>query len=234
MRVLGVIPARGGSKGIPRKNLHPVGGRPLLAWTIDAARGARGLSRCVVSTEDDEIAGVARSFGGDVPFLRPAELATDETPGSAPILHALDEVEARDGASYDAVMCLQPTSPLRTSADIDAALALLDDEVAAVISVAPARHHPLWMRTMDERGRLLPLSGSSLPARRQDLPRAYVLNGAVYIARQHEFRAARTFHLEGARAYVMPEERSIDVDTPLDAQIAGMLLAARRNEGSDG
>jgi CMP-N,N'-diacetyllegionaminic acid synthase len=224
MRVLGVIPARGGSKGVPRKNIREVAGKPLIAWTITAARAAHSLARCIISTDDEEIAQVARAHGGDVPFLRPAALATDETPGVAPVLHA---VAALAPERFDAVVCLQPTSPLRIAADIDGAVAALVEGVDAVVSVTPARQHPLWMKQLDDRGLLVPFVDAPLPTRRQDLPEVYALNGACYVARCGALIASRTFHLPRTAAYLMPQERSLDIDSEIDLHIAETLLQRR-------
>ena len=161
MTVLGVIPARGGSKAIPRKNLHPLGGEPLIAWTCRAAIGARTLTRTVVSTDDPEIAAAARRYGVEAPFLRPRHLAGDDTPTLPVVVHALDEL-AREGFVPDAVAILQPTSPFRRSEHIDAALTLLEatgaDSVVTVVKV-PHQFNPVSVLRLDSLGRLVPSDG---------------------------------------------------------------------------
>lgn len=231
MLVLGVIPARGGSKGVPGKNVALVGGKPLIVWTIETARAARTLDRLVVSTDSPAIADVAAAHGAETPFLRPSELAKDDTPGIDPILHAVRWLEEREGYRPDIVVALQPTSPLRTAADIDAAVALCGShEVEAVVSVTPAGQHPYWMKRIDEWGYLHDLdslepTGSVL--RRQDLPLVYALNGAIYLARRDLLLRRRTWYGDRTRAYVMPPGRSLDIDTPWDLHLADLLLSDR-------
>jgi CMP-N-acetylneuraminic acid synthetase len=229
MRVLGVIPARGGSKGIPRKNLHLLGGKPLVAWTIEAARGS-GLTRTVLTTDDPEIAEVGRRFGADVPFLRPAELATDRANAIPVVQHALQAVEARDpGPPFDAVMMLQPTAPLRTAADIDAALALLEDTGAdSVISVTDVGGHlPQRMKYL-EAGRLVdPLFNEAYENQpRQELRPMVIKNGAIYLVRR-ETLLAGSFKGRDCRGYLMPPERSANIDTLSDLRYAEWLIGAR-------
>jgi CMP-N,N'-diacetyllegionaminic acid synthase len=230
---LAVIPARGGSKGIPGKNLASAGGRPLIAWTIVAARAAQGVSRAVVSTDSPEIAEVARGLGAEIPFLRPAELATDAAPGMLPILHAIRWLEEQEGYRPDYVMCLQPTSPLRTAEDIDAALALARaKEADAVVSVAPVEHHPFWMKRVSPEGQLSDFMVPERPAlRRQDLPLVHALNGAIYLVRREVLLAKQTWYTERTYAYVMPPERSFDVDTPWDLRIVDLLLGDLHGHG---
>jgi CMP-N,N'-diacetyllegionaminic acid synthase len=220
--VLAVIPARGGSKGIPNKNVHPVAGKPLLAWTLEAARTARHLDRVIVSTDSDHIIQVARALGADVPFTRPAELARDDTPGIDPVLHALGELPG-----FDIVVLLQPTSPLRTGFDIDGAIGLLISSGAmACVAVTEAVNHPYWTYRIAGTGTLTPFI--DLPAgattRRQDLPRAFALNGAVYIARIPWLRESRSFLGPQTVGYEMPAERSIDIDSPQDLVVAERAL----------
>jgi CMP-N-acetylneuraminic acid synthetase len=220
MVTLCLIPARGGSRGVPGKNLALVGGRPLLDWTVDAAAGAGPPARVVVTTDAEDIAERARALGAEVPFLRPPELAADDTPGIAPILHAVETLAA-EGYQPDLVVCLQPTSPLRGAEDVRAALALFaDDGVDAVVSVSPARRHPLWMKTIDSGGWLRPFSAEPAPPTRQALPPVYALNGAIYAARRDVLLETRGWYTDRTRAYVMPPDRSWDVDTPFDLVVA--------------
>src|SRR5215510_4330966 len=146
-QVLGIIPARGGSKGVRRKNIAPLAGRPMIAWTIAAALGSPSLSRVVISTEDREISEVARSLGADTPFFRPEELARDETPGIAPVLHAVRWLAKEENYTPDYVMLLQPTSPLRITEDIENAVRIArEKQCDAVVSVTEAAGHPFWMK----------------------------------------------------------------------------------------
>jgi CMP-N,N'-diacetyllegionaminic acid synthase len=232
LQVLGIVPARGGSRGIPQKNIAPLGGRPLIAWTIQAARSSMRVSRLVVSTDDNEIARIAKQSGAEVPFLRPSELARDDTPGIAPILHTLNSLKAAEGYVPDMVMCLQPTSPFRSADDIDAAVELAERKNAdAVVSVTSVDHHPDWMRCIDSEGRLTEF-GKPDPSisRRQDLPPVYALNGAIYLAAGAVLLARESWYTDKTYAYVMPEERSLDIDTPWQLRLADLILKDRLND----
>ena len=212
MSLLGIIPARGGSKGIPRKNIRPLAGRPLLQWTVDAAHASGRLDRLIVSTEDEEIAAVAEAGGAEVPFLRPPELAADDTPGFNPVLHALDHLP-----QHDWVLLLQPTSPLRSSEDIAGILDFCrEHDSPSAVSVTEVAKPPHWMFYRDEHSRLAPILPGDRPTRRQDLPPTYALNGALYLARADWLRETRAFVGPETLGYVMPAERSYDLDTEED------------------
>jgi CMP-N,N'-diacetyllegionaminic acid synthase len=228
-RVLGLIPARGGSKGLPGKNLRVVAGKPLIAWTIEAALAASSLSAVVVSTDDEDIARVAAEFGAEVPFMRPAELAADATLMIDTVLHALDALAAQ-GRDFERVMVLQPTSPLRVAAYIDDAVELMRASGSdAVVSVTETDHSPLWSNTLPPDGRMGAFLRPEVAGRRrQDLPAYFRLNGAIYLIRVDTLRRARAFIGDFAVAYVMPREASIDVDSALDLDMAELLL---RREG---
>ena len=223
MRVLGIITARGGSKGIPGKNLKMLGGRPLLDYTIDAANDTP-LDRLILSTEDKKIADLARSLGCEVPFMRPAELARDETPHLPVIQHAAKWLLEHEGYKADVVLTLQPTSPLRSSADIAAALRMLElsgaDSVVSVSEVS-AHAHPMRMLRVDDSGHAV-LFATGQPVRtrinrRQDLPKAWVMNGAVYACRTGVlFGDEPSLYGDRVVAYPMPAERSISIDTDDD------------------
>jgi CMP-N-acetylneuraminic acid synthetase len=218
--VLALIPARGGSKGIPRKNLVPLGGRPLLAWTIDAAQGASSVTRVVVSTDDDEIAGVAERAGTEV-LRRPAALAGDETPMSDVVRHAVDEL-----GPLDVLVLLQPTSPLRRGEHVDGAVAVLRESGAdGVVSVCEVPHNfePGSLMRLDG-DRLAPLGDS--PPRRQDKPTLYGRNGPAVLALRAD-RIGDDLYGGDLRAYVMDAESSLDVDTEDDLRVAGLLLSER-------
>jgi CMP-N-acetylneuraminic acid synthetase len=218
---LGLIPARGGSKGIPRKNVLPIAGRPLIAWTIAAASAASAIDRVVVTTDDAEIAALAAEHGAEVPFLRPAELACDETPGIDPVLHALDMLPG-----VDTLVLLQPTSPLRTADDIDAAVALsAAHESATVVGVTEVAHAG-WTFAMDAGG-VLDIGTAGIAARRQDMVPQFTLNGAIYVAAVDRLRAMQSFLTPGTVGYPMPLERSVDIDTMFDWRVAEMLLSDR-------
>jgi CMP-N,N'-diacetyllegionaminic acid synthase len=225
MRALGLIPARGGSKGIPRKNIRAIAGKPLIAWTIEAALDSRMLEAVVVSTDDAEIAEVARASGADVPFLRPAALSTDTASGIDPVIHAIDTLPG-----FDAVLLLQPTSPLRTTADIDGILTLATDSGApAIVSICDAEEHPFWMYQIGADARLRPFIHHAAIDRRQDLPDVFALNGALYFARCDWLREQGSFVGPETCGFVMATEHSIDIDTGLDWRIAEMLLGERQS-----
>lgn len=230
MRVLAVVPARGGSKGIPRKNLREVGGRPLLAWTTDLAREALAaglVARAIVSTDDAEIAAVARAEGVDVPFLRPGELADDRAKMAPVLRHAVLTLEAAERVRYDWVLLLQPTSPFRTLDDLRAALELAAaggcDSVISVVRVFDV--HPMLMKRI-EGDRLLPWSVPEPEGtRRQDYePPAYMRNGAVYLARRDVLVERGSIWGDVIRPYVMPEERSVSIDDELHLRLVDLLL----------
>jgi N-acylneuraminate cytidylyltransferase len=221
--VLAVIAARGGSKGLPRKHLLDLGGRPVVAWSVEAAKGSALVDRLVLSTDDQEIADAAALAGCEVPFLRPAELSTDTVPLGPVLLHALDSLGA-----YDYLVLLQATSPLRLASDIDACIRLCHDSGApAALSVCVAPKSPFWMATLDVDGRMHPVVPAPADAQRQQLPTAYVPNGAVYVARAQAFRQQLGFTFPDTRAYVMPAERSVDIDYQLDLVMARALVAER-------
>jgi CMP-N,N'-diacetyllegionaminic acid synthase len=225
--ILAVIPARGGSVGVPRKNIRQLAGKPLIAHSIEAAQAAPSIDRVIVTTDDPEIAAVAREWRAEVPFLRPAEMAQNDTPGMVPLMHAIRWLDEHDGYRPAFVMELQPTSPLRTAADIEAAFALARDRRAdAVVSVGPVQHHPYWMKTLDAGGRLRAFMTPEGPAaRRQDLPAVFAPNGAIYLARRDILLQHETFDVEQTFGYMMPAERSLDIDTEFDFQVAALALA---------
>ena len=223
--VIAVIPARGGSKGLPGKNIREIAGKPLIAWTIEEAKRSRYIDRLVLSSDDPEIIGVARNWGCDVPFIRQAELAMDDTPGVAPLLHALACISEK----YDYALLLQPTSPLRLAADIDGCLERCTKRSApACVTVTEPAKSPYWMYQLDAGDRLVPLMDKGYTSqRRQDLPTVYVLNGAVYAVKAGWVEQHRTFLTPETVAYVMPHERSIDVDSEQDLTICELLLTRR-------
>ncbi len=224
-KVLGLIPARGGSKGLPGKNILPACGRPLLAWTAASALGSRHLDRVVVASDDDAILAAGRAAGCEA-LPRPAALASDTTPTIDVVLHALDSI-----AGHDVVVLLQPTSPLRNTDDIDAACERFATSGApACVSVSLAVQSPYWMYRLGARQTLEPVV--DLPAeatRRQDLPAVYVLNGAIYIADVAWLRRSRAFVGAGTVAYVMPASRSIDIDTAADFEAFKKTLTETRH-----
>jgi len=226
-RVLGVVPARGGSKGLPGKNVLTVRSRPLLDWTVKAAQASQYIDRTVLSSDDDDIIAVARACGCDVPFRRPAALASDTAGSVDVVLHALEQVPG-----YDVVVLLQPTSPLRSSSDIDAACERLASTGApACVSVTAVEMVPYWMYFINAQSALEPVV--ELPtavARRQDLPPVYTLNGAVYVAHVDWLRRTGSFVTRETVAQVMPRERSIDIDTIEDFEAFRTAITEESHE----
>ncbi len=220
MNTFALIPARGGSKGIPRKNIKFIAGKPLIVWTIEAALRSSLLSAVVVSTDDLEIAEVARRAGAQVPFMRPTELAQDQTPGLDPVLHALDQLP-----QYDSVLLLQPTSPLRTTDDIDGCLNLVTQKkTLSAVSVTEADTHPYWTYRLNADQTMARFLDVAPVARRQDLPAVFSLNGAMYFADASWLRDSGSLVSAETLAYVMSKEHSVDLDTPLDWKFAELLL----------
>ena len=233
--VLGVIPARGGSKGIAHKNLAIVAGRPLLAYTADAARASRRLSRVIVSTDDPAIADAARALDLDVPFFRPPELATDTTPMLPVVQHAVDAMSA-DGFAADAVVLLQPTSPLRRAEHIDRAVELLEssgaDSVVAVTEV-PHQFNPVSVMRL-EGDRLVPFLDGPQVFRRQDKPLVFARNGPAVLATRADVVRRGSLYGDDSRALLMTPEESLDIDSEADLERLEYLLLARRSVSDGG
>ncbi|BAS28215.1 acylneuraminate cytidylyltransferase family protein [Limnochorda pilosa] len=223
VRTLGLIPARAGSKGIPGKNLRLLGGVPLIVRTIEVALEAQ-LDQVVVSTDGPDIAEVSKRAGARVPFLRPAELATDDAATVDVVRHALMWLRQREATEPETVVLLQPTSPLRTAEHIREALELFSrGHGRTVVSVTPTDHPPHWTYTLSAEGTLLPVVPGNWAARRQDLPPTFRLNGAIYVFPAAKAEGDRLWD-ERSLAYVMPPEASVDIDTELDWQLAEILL----------
>jgi N-acylneuraminate cytidylyltransferase len=216
-RVLGLIPARGGSKGLPGKNLKLLAGVPLIAHSIACARSAIRLTRTVVSTDSAEIARVARHHGGDVPFIRPAHLATDDAPMWGVVRHALETMDAMEGKDFDAVVLLDPTNPCRTPEEIDHAIETLAFDVRCdgVIGVIEPEANPIWHSVIEDDGYLRDLiDGSGVYTRRQDVPHVYSINGALYV-----WRREAVFGSENWRNLRLRKQLVSDVPfTPVDSQ----------------
>ena len=226
MKLLALIPARGGSKRLLGKNMLPLGGKPLLAWSVDVVRGVPGVVVVLVSTEDPAIAQAATEMGAMVPWLRPAELATDTASSVDVALHALNWYEAEYG-EVDGLMLLQPTSPLRTRQTVERGIALFhDEERRAVVGVTPAATHPMWALKLVS-GELRPwATQEALRKRSQDLPEAYTITGGFYLLSPQDLRRGRSFFPLGALPLVQSSGReSVDIDTEEDYFMAQALLS---------
>lgn len=218
-KVLGLITARGGSKGVPGKNIRVVGGKPLIVWTIEAGKASKYIDRLILSSDDDAIIEVAKNYGCEVPFKREARLAADDSSSIDVVLDALNRCPA-----FHWVILLQPTSPLRTADDIDGAIEkCIELGAPACISVCEAEQSPYWMYFRKD-DRLIPLLEAPQFRRRQELPVVFSINGAVYVAETSWLVHSQTFITPRTVAYEMPLDRSLDIDTELDFKLFEALL----------
>ncbi len=229
MRNIAIIPARSGSKGLKDKNIKLLAGKPLLAYTIEAAVASGCFAEIHVSTDSPEYAKVAESFGAAVPFLRDKSLAGDTT-GSWEVVKAILDRYEREGQVFDTISLLQPTSPLRTAADIQSGYALLTEKQAdMVVAVCAAEHSPLWMNTLpDSRSMDGFLDLNRLAANRQALPEYYRINGALYIGRTEFIRRQTNYYQAGTYAYIMEKNASVDIDDVQDFEWAEYLLTKQK------
>ena len=227
-KFLGVIAARGGSKGLPGKNIRVVDGKPLVAWSVDAAHKSIILDRVILSTDDYEIAEIARKWGCEVPFMRPAKLAGDKSRIQDALIHALDNV----GEFFDYVVLLQAASPLRCAEDIDGCLLRCYElDAPACVTVTTPSTSPYLSFTITEDGRLDPLvSPEKVNNSRQELPTTYVLNGAVYAAKTDWYRKHVDFFTNETVGYLMSPENSVDIDTEADIRLMEVLLSLHSQE----
>lgn len=220
-RVLGVLIARGGSKGLPGKNVADLGGMPLIAWSVQAARSSRLLDRVLLSSDDDAIMAAARAAGCEAPFRRPAHLASDDATAADVVLHAMIEA----GDDWDYVVLLQATSPFRTGADIDACITACHERNApSCVSITDLGKPPAWILRLSDDGHIEPYFDTISMDRRQAHAPAYIPNGAVYVTRADVLRTEKTLYPAGTLGHYMPRERSADIDTALDLAYARALL----------
>ena len=236
MRVLGLIPARGGSKGIPRKNIRKLNGKPLLIYTAEAALASKLLDRVVLSTEDEEVAAVGRSCGIEVPFLRPFELAQDTSPTLPVVQHAI-EYFSEMGDVYDAVCILQPVTPLRSSQVIDACISMMSDsgaDTVITISKVPVQYNPHFVYFKNEAGALdYAMGGRTKPVRRQDVADSYVREGSVYLTTVDTIKNLNSLFGEKVLGLEISPEDSVNIDSQDDWDRAEIILRARdENPGS--
>ncbi|MBI4375879.1 MAG: acylneuraminate cytidylyltransferase family protein [Elusimicrobia bacterium] len=230
MKILGLIPARGGSKGIPGKNIKPLGGKPLLAYTLEAARLCGRLDRLLLSTDSPEIAKTAEALGLPVPWLRPAELASDSSHSMDLVLHALKRLD-EEGYRPDAVLLLQPTSPFRSADTLRKAIDMLESlRCPAVVSFSPARERPHHFYTLSPDGAISPLLAQSEPTGpRQALPVFYKIDGSIFLNTTESLLRDKVFVPPGTRALISPESERVDLDTMDDWRLAESLLQGCRS-----
>ena len=225
-KILAIVPARGGSKRLPKKNLMDLAGKPLIAYSIEAAKNSQYIDDVIMSSESQEILSVAKKYGAQTPFVRPKELAEDASRSIDVVIHAIKTLTQ----SYDAVILLQPTSPLRTSEDIDGAIEMFYNKHAtSVIGVCEMEHSPLWANTLDESMSMEGfLDDKYNNARSQDLPVYYRINGAFYMSKTQSVLENETFFVQkNIYAYLMSQEDSVDIDTKLDFIVAEAILKER-------
>lgn len=225
-KFLAVIPARGGSKGIPHKNIVDLCGRPLISYTIEAALRSRYIDYVIVSTDDEEIAEVSKGCGAEVPFLRSAELATDTSKTIDSVIYTISRLQDL-GKRFDTVVLLQPTQPLRTAEDIDGAIEKYEEcGGVALASVSEVDDHPILIRSI-EKGRLIPLLNTSSTCRRQDMPFFYRVNGCIYINEISEINRDTSFN-DNPIPYMMDKSHSVDIDEVLDLAVAECYLKPKK------
>lgn len=224
--MIAIIPARGGSKGLPGKNIRPLDGKPLIAYAIECAKKAKLVDRVIVSTDDTKIADVARQYGAEVPFMRPDSLATDDAKAIDNYVYTVDRLSREWGVQIEEFAVLQPTTPLRTSEDVDGAIELFRTKNAdSVVSYTPEAHPVRWHKYLDENMAFVDIFEQTID-NRQTLRTSYYPNGAVYVFRTEVVRAGK-YYTDKSFAYVMPRSRSVDIDTLDDFRYAEFLLSQR-------
>lgn len=230
-KILAIIPARGGSKGIPGKNIAELGGKPLIAWTIDEALKSKYIDKIIVSTDDQKIANCAEKCGIPVPWLRPDELAGDDAPVIMAMIDALERLKKDEDYYPDYVLLLQVTVPLRSCEDMDNGIKLAIEKSAdSVVSVCETQEHPYLGKKIDKNGYLLDFLEIPLPEmqkNRQNFPAAYFLNGAIYLIKTELLLKQKSLYGNKSYAYVMPHERSMDIDSLWDLHVVRLIMADR-------
>lgn len=226
MEILSIIPARGGSKGLPQKNIKDLNGKPLIYYTINASLNSEKISRTIVSTDCDKIANISKELGAEVPFLRPNSLANDTSTSIETVLHCLDYLKEAEDYVPDYVCMLQCTSPLRTETHINEAIKfMVDIRANSVVSVCVADKSPFWAKILQEDGRIASLIGQeNIPQRRQDLPTVYNLNGAIYINKTQLLYEKNLLVSDDTYPYIMDKRSSIDIDDLLDFEFCSLIL----------
>lgn len=218
-RVLALIPARGGSKGIKNKNIISLCGKPLIAYSIEAAKNSEYVDDVIITTDSEKIAEVSKQYGAEVPFMRPSELAADTSKTIDAVVHAVDTLK-NSGRMYDILVLLQPTEPLRTSKDIDNALKKhVESGYKSIASVSEVNDHPILIRSIGQNGELLHLTEQNSTVRRQDMPAYYRINGCIYINEISDINSETSFN-DNSFAFVMEQSHSVDIDDPADLALA--------------
>jgi CMP-N,N'-diacetyllegionaminic acid synthase len=230
-KILAIIPARGGSKGLPRKNIKELNGKPLIAYTIEAAQKSKYIDRIIVSTEDKEIEKVSKNWEAEVPYLRPKEMAIDTSSVVDCIIHMMNWLKDKEDYKPDYICLLQCTSPLRAGCDIDGAIEkLFETNMDGVVSVCEAEVNPYWTNVFEGNRLKYFLEQGKNIIRRQDLPKIYRLNGAIYVMKTEVFLRKKTFETNDITGYIMSSKNSIDIDTLIDFKFAELLLKDSEND----
>ncbi|PRD51946.1 acylneuraminate cytidylyltransferase family protein [Sphingobacterium gobiense] len=228
--MLAIIPARGGSKGLPGKNIRPLCGKPLIAYTIEAAAKSKYITDVFVSTDSQEIAEIATEWGGWVPELRPNRLASDTAKSIDVIIYTISLLSEKFGKKYDSVVILQPTSPLRTECHIDESIELFHRKRAdSVISYTEMEHPIFWSKYIDEELRFIDVFHNSMMSNRQEYKKTYLPNGAIYVVSTKQIETENLYSKKSF-AYVMPRGASIDIDSDIDFKLAELLFLMQKNE----
>ncbi len=225
-KIITIIPARGGSKGVPRKNIKPLNGKPLISYAIMAAKRSKYVDRVLVSTDDKEIAKISKKYGAEVPFLRPAELATDTAQTKPVLQHVITCLEREEGYKPDVVILIQPTSPSVLSGDIDTAVEkMFKTKTNSCVSVCEISERPEWMYVVKKGMIKLFMKSNIKSTRRQDLPVIYRLNGAIYVTKKDVLMKKNKIIDEKSSSIIMPKERSFDINTFMDFKIVETLMS---------
>ncbi|MBI4931332.1 MAG: acylneuraminate cytidylyltransferase family protein [Bacteroidetes bacterium] len=232
--MIAIIPARSGSKGLPGKNIKNLCGKPLIAYTIEAAKASASIEKVIVSTDDKAIAEIAIKYGADVPFLRPSYLSTDNSPAIDTYIYTVERLNNEFNFNINEFAVLQPTSPLRTSMDIDNAIKLFSQKNAdSVISCCQAAHPPSWAKKINKDGILSNYFESVADNRnRQESEMAFMPNGAIYVFKYKLLKQKQTYYSDKTYAYIMPAERSFDIDSYFDFELAELYIKKQKH-GTD-
>ncbi|PRR82846.1 cytidylyltransferase domain-containing protein [Clostridium vincentii] len=227
--ILAIIPARGGSKGIPRKNIKLLNGKPLISYTIEEALKSKYIDRVIVSTDNEEIANISKSYGAECPFLRPIELAQDDSTTMDTILYNINELKEK----FDYICLLQCTSPLRNAEDINKTIErVIETDSDSIISVCESQDNPYWTTVIEqEKLKFLLINGEKIK-RRQELPTTYKVNGSIYLMKTHILMSEKKLFTDNTVAYIMSQEHSVDIDTLLDFKFAEVLIRERNDNNA--
>ena len=224
--VIAIIPARGGSKGLPGKNIKAMNGKPLIWYTINSAKKSKFVDKIIVSTDDNEVAKISKKYGAEIPFMRPKELARDDSLAIDNYIYTIDRLNKKFNYGIVEFIILQPTSPLRTSLDIDTAIQIFEEKKAdSVISISEVIHPPIWSKRIDEKGILRNYFNIEIGNKnRQEIKKVYMPNGAIFVFKFSLLKEKYSYYSDKTYPYVMPLERSIDIDSKLDFEFAEYLL----------